>query len=934
MKIFVSVLMVLFCSLLYSQTGISGIVIDGEFDDLLPFANVVVIETGDGTTTDFDGKYFLELTQGSYTIEISFVGYDKKRITGVNVSEGKITSLDVVLDASSNALEEVVVTTTAKRNSETAVLNIQKNANVVLDGLSIQAIKKAGDSDIASAVKRVPGVSVQGGKFVFVRGLGDRYSKTMLNSLELPGIDPDKNTLPLDIFPTSIIENILVQKSASSKLAADFTGGVVNIELKKFTFTPEYNFSYSAGFNPEMHFNNSFIRDQRSGTDWRGVDKDYRTLPLDATVNLPPALSFLPGTEILTKSTRSLSKRMVPLNDTSDMNHSFNFSASSSIDLGGEAKLGYIASVGYKTEQQFYENYIDNTVQKNEGALEFYSEQNSKLGVINKYLSGLAGLTFQNNQNKISLNVLRLQNSESKATNLDRTESVENNYLGVGSTLSYTEKSMLSIPLQWKYKSEDDVFEFNWAYSYSRSSLRDKDLRRSVFETNTSRDVFYFSPNQVSAPSRIWRNLDEESEVLSVDIKVDFDGLGETSSISFGKTINSKIRNFDSKKFDVWYLGDSTILEGNSNAYFFEENIWTRDKRIGTYLRGGFERTNIYESEIDIDASYFETELNFTKEFKLVLGIRNEIFDLKYTGEDLPGNKYEKTPFIGTQDNFLFGNMIYAINNKLKFRLSYYETTARPSFREASTAYIYDPVSETFFLGNPEVQPSYIDNYDLRLEKFSEKNEMFAISFFYKDFYNPIEITNASQNSPNTFLARNIGGATVKGFELEIRENIIDTDNTLTSFSSNVTLIDAEQTMSIDEYDSKYEASKDELVDKVLSNKRPLQGQSPYIINASLNTKLINYDFEFGVFYNVQGETLTNVGLGGIPDVYTKPFNKLDLNIKKSFSGDLDSSLQLRVSNILDEKVESLYKWLGEDSFIFNSFNPGITFTLGYRIKF
>ena len=244
MRLVVSGLMVLFCSLLYSQTGISGIVIDGEFDDLLPFANVVIIETGDGTTTDFDGKYFLELTQGSYTVEISFVGYDKKRITGVNVSEGKITSLDVVLDASSNALEEVVVTTTAKRNSETAVLNIQKNANVVLDGLSIQAIKKAGDSDIASAVKRVPGVSVQGGKFVFVRGLGDRYSKTMLNSLELPGIDPDKNTLPLDIFPTSIIENILVQKSASSKLAADFTGGVVNIELKKFTFTPEYNFSY------------------------------------------------------------------------------------------------------------------------------------------------------------------------------------------------------------------------------------------------------------------------------------------------------------------------------------------------------------------------------------------------------------------------------------------------------------------------------------------------------------------------------------------------------------------------------------------------------------------------------------------------------------------------------------------------------------------
>ena len=279
MKHLILFYLTIFSSILYSQSGVTGLIIDGEFNDLLPFANIIVIETGDGTTSDMDGKYYLELNDGSYTIEFSFVGYNKKRVTGVLVSKNEITNLDVVLEPSSNALEEVVITTTAQKNTETSVLNIQKNANVVLDGLSLQAIKKAGDSDIASAVKRVPGVSIQDGKYVYVRGLGDRYSKTMLNSLELPGIDPDKNTLPLDIFPTSIIENIIIQKSASSKVAADFTGGVVNIELKKFTFAPEYNFSYSGGYNPDMHFNNSFIRDNTSSTDWRGVDSDYRALP-------------------------------------------------------------------------------------------------------------------------------------------------------------------------------------------------------------------------------------------------------------------------------------------------------------------------------------------------------------------------------------------------------------------------------------------------------------------------------------------------------------------------------------------------------------------------------------------------------------------------------------------------------------------------------
>ncbi len=934
MKHLILFFLTIFSSILYSQSGVSGLIIDGEFNDLLPFANIIVIETGNGTTSDLDGKYYLELNDGSYTIEYSFVGYDKKRVTGVLVSKNKITNLDVVLEPSSNALEEVVITTTAQKSTETSVLNIQKNANVVLDGLSIQAIKKAGDSDIASAVKRVPGVSVQDGKYVYVRGLGDRYSKTMLNSLELPGIDPDKNTLPLDLFPTSIIENIIIQKSASSKVAADFTGGVVNIELKKFTFAPEYNFSYSGGYNPDMHFNNSFIRDNTSSTDWRGVDSDYRTLPLDPSIDLPPALHFLPDTDILTKSTRSLSKVMVPLNDKSNMNHSFNFSTSNSINLWGETKLGYITSIGYKTEEQFYESYIDNTVQKSEGVLQFYSEQESQIGVINKFLSGLAGITLQNNYNKVSINVLRLQNGESKASNLERVESVENNYFGVGSTLSYTEKSLLSVPIQGKHNIKDGVIEFDWAYSFSRSNLRDKDLRRSVFETNTARDVFYFSPNQVSAPSRIWRNLDEESTALSFSLKLNLDEIGTESSLSIGTTRNLKHRDYNSKKFDVWFNGDSTILEGNSDAYFYDENIWTRENKTGTYLRGGFERTNIYESETEVDATFIEAELGVTSDLKLIFGVRSEQFNLIYTGEDLPGNKYNKASFINTSDNFLFANTIVGLSDDINLRMSYYETTARPSFREASTAYLYDPVSETFFLGNPEVKPSYISNYDLRFEKFSEKNQMYAVSVFYKDFLDPIEITNASENSPNTFLAKNTGSASVKGIEVEIRKNIFDSQNILTSLSSNITIIDAKQTMSDDEYNSKYEASKDELSNGVLENERPLQGQSPHIVNVGLNTKLINYDLDFGLFYNVQGETLNKVGLGGIPDVFTKPFNKLDFKLKKSFAGKLNSNIELKISNILDDRVESVYRWLGENSFVFNSYNPGITYTVGYRVSF
>ena len=250
-------LILLSTNFIFSQSVITGKVIDGEFNELLPFANVLLLTTEgeniDGTSTDFDGAFTFEVLEGTYILEFSFVGYDSKRITDVIVGQNEEYTLTTTLLPASNALDEVIVTTTAKNNTEAAVLSIQKRAVNLIDGLSAQSIKKTGDSDLASAIKRVPGVSVQDGKFVYVRGLGDRYSKTLLGGLEVPGLDPDKNTLQLDIFPTNLLDNILINKSASADLNADFTGGIVDVVLKDFSVLPEYCFSMSGSYNPDMN---------------------------------------------------------------------------------------------------------------------------------------------------------------------------------------------------------------------------------------------------------------------------------------------------------------------------------------------------------------------------------------------------------------------------------------------------------------------------------------------------------------------------------------------------------------------------------------------------------------------------------------------------------------------------------------------------------
>ena len=212
-----------------AQSVVSGVVIDGDFNEPLAFANVIIREQGTaetvaGAITDFEGRYVLTIERaGTYEVEFSYLGYETKIVSDVVVGISGESEISIVLNPVANALEEVVVTTSARKNSEASVLAIQKGAVTLLDGLSDQTIRKSGDGNVASAIKRIPGVSVQGGKFVYVRGLGDRYSKTLLGGLEVPGLDPDRNTLQLDIFPTNLLDNILVSKSASADQGADFT---------------------------------------------------------------------------------------------------------------------------------------------------------------------------------------------------------------------------------------------------------------------------------------------------------------------------------------------------------------------------------------------------------------------------------------------------------------------------------------------------------------------------------------------------------------------------------------------------------------------------------------------------------------------------------------------------------------------------------------
>ena len=216
-----------------NQGKITGVVKDAESDMPLPDAEISIKGTVNGTTTDFDGIYNLDITAGTYTVVFDFMGFQKIEVTDVIINQNDVTNLDISLKPKANHLEEVVITATqVRRNTEASVLNYQKSSVNLIDGISAQSLRRAGAGNLAGAVKKIPGVTVQGGKYVYVRGLGDRYTKTTLNSVDIPGLDPDKNTLQMDIFSTSILDNIKVVKSFTADLPADFTGGMVDIVTK------------------------------------------------------------------------------------------------------------------------------------------------------------------------------------------------------------------------------------------------------------------------------------------------------------------------------------------------------------------------------------------------------------------------------------------------------------------------------------------------------------------------------------------------------------------------------------------------------------------------------------------------------------------------------------------------------------------------------
>lgn len=941
MKNFPIVLFALFfIQIGFSQTtGVTGTINDGEFNDVLPFANIVVKDTQNGTTTDFEGQYTLELEPGTYTLVYSFVGYQTKEVTGVTILAGKLTNTNVTLNASEGQLDEVVITTTARRNTEASVLSLQKNSVNLMDGLSLESIKKTGASDIASAVKNVPGVSIQGGKFVYVRGLGDRYTKSILNGVDVPGLDPDRNTLQLDIFPTQILENIIVVKAATADQPADFTGGVIDIVTKDIPSREEYSLSIGATYNSDFHFNNDYLASEKSSTDFLGFDDGLRDNPLAPTQEIPlPQENGAAATQF----TQLFEKRMAAHRETSFLDYNFSATAGNQYEIG-DKKIGYLASLSYRNETTYYDEYINGQIfrkdESDKSNFELLADrtQNGESGTNNVLISALAGLSLKSDKSKYRFNILHVQNGESQASIFRQSNFIISSNNVIKDNLTYTQRAITNALLSGKHNfgAEGD-WNVDWSLSPTLARIDDKDFRVSPFRITTNpetgEEVFTIEPSESGIPSRFYRELEEINLAGKLDIEKKHSLFGNDAKSKFGGGYTFKTRQFDIYKFSIPLLNfPSATINGDPDQILQDENIYDAATNSGFFIRQDSNDSDSYDSDVSIASAYVSEELKITPWLNSIVGVRFEQFNLIYTGEDQLGNSLNEAEILNKSDFFPSVNFIFDLdedgNNKI--RTSYARTTARPSFKEASLVEIFDPISSTTFIGNINLQPTYINNFDLRYEKYGESGDFFALSGFYKTFKDPIELSFI-RRAYGQYTPLNLGNANVYGAEIEVRKNLgfiggLDKLN----FNVNLSVIESQQKYSDDEREGRLDNLRE---GETLGDTRQLQGQSPYLLNMGFNYE--DNGWNAGVFYNSQGKTLQIVGAGDVADVFTLPYHNVKFNISKTLGENKNSTISLKFDNLLDDDIESVYQSFGAQDQTYSRWSPGQDISLSYSVKF
>ncbi len=946
---FLTIFLLTMISVLLAENGvIAGRIVDSETGESLLGANVIVEELGSGAATDLDGAYRIyDVPAGTYTLKITYIGYQTKKVSDIVVKAGEVYNMNIVLTSESLQMESVVVTAKSMKNTEAALLKHRQKSRNVSDAISAEGMSEAGLGTAAEAMKKITGASVVDGKYVYVRGLGDRYTSTSLNGAEIPSADPYTRSGTIDIVPSNLIDNVITTKSFTPDKPGNFSGGNVDIKTKDFPDKFNLSFSSSLSYNSTTNLKKGLVNSDLGSSQLFGYDNGS----LDVPSFVPDTINYIvnPRTNkdeanYLESLSDAFSHNMISDKKTlPPVNQKYSFSIGNQTDLFGRA-LGFIASAMYNRK---YSGYQDGTYAR--WALKSTADQAS--GLQNMYNlrddkttdNVLLGINLKTSyklspKNIISFTTMYNQNGISTSRNFvgSYPYDLKEDELYAVSSQQYKERKLTSYQLNGRHQFDFlRKIKLEWQTTYAKSMQNEPDLRYMTYsfqpgETDTTYNVRSNIPQE-----RYFRDLTENRMSGNYNIVLPVFASGaDIAKIKLGSSYAFKDRDFNERRFVYEPPEDIGSLlndyNGDFEQVFTDENLGLLGSEIkpngkeyydmGIAINETNQQKYNYTGEQFVTAHYLMADFLITSKLRCITGVR-------YENTDMEVASYDTTQPVGnvTTEDFLPSiNFIYNLRDNLNLRAAYGRTLSRPSFREISPLVSYDFKEGDKFIGNADLKRTLIDNYDLRVEWFNKPGQLLAVSGFYKYFKNPIEMVIKDINYWQSWV--NVPEAETYGVELELRQKLGFIHQSLNNFSlnTNASFIHSEV-----KRDSLELANKRKVNPSVKSH-RPFQGQSPYLVNVTLSYDNREHRLSSTLYYNIFGERLTAIGKSGTPDIYEQPANTLNFSVSKGITRNIN--LKFSVKNIFDSRQEEVYAFKDVD-YTSKLHRGGRSISLGFKYR-
>ena len=917
--------------------GIRGAVLDEDFNVPLVAAQVLIVETGQKTTTSDEGNYvFGQVPPGTYTLVFSKEGYTRKLIPDVVVSPGQMTEIDVSLAGEFTEMEEFIVQDLELGGStEIGLLNLRMENPSLMDSISSDLMSQAGASDAASALRLVSGATVEDGKYAVVRGLPDRYVNSQLNGVRLPTADADKRAVQLDQFPAALIDSIQVSKTFTPDQQGDASGGAVNLVLKGIPEEPLLKFQVKPEYNSQATENDDFL----THGDGMGTTRD-----------------------------------------SASMNYSGSLTAGGKYDFDNSVRVGALVSMYYKKDYSYYEEgehniYIANLQNGRYSMVPYVREEFTSLydvteGVEKDQWGILGAVGAEVENHSLSLMYMRTQVTEDKATLMEDVRG--NAYFADDSgveapfhrsqTIEYTTRTQSTVQLKGRHTLVIPEYEFgsfwlflnpeiDWTAAFSSAGMDQPDKR--VF-SSVWRPERVVIPNVLVIPptytgydpsgsgngfaQRIWKEITEDSQQFLVNGKLPFEQWsGDEGYLKIG-LFNDRL--------DREYKQTSFFYEtgGSYNAPW--ESYWSDVYASEGHALIASDEDVDYSGEQRIMAGYYMVDLPLSSFLKIIGGTRYESTDLE-TVNHPKGPNAQYLPPGGTgwttfgpeadvtyeQDDVLpsIGVEVVPVE-KIKLRASYSETVARQTFKELSPVMQMEYLGADIFVGNPELQMSALDNYDLRFDYEPYSGGLFSVSWFHKDVKKPIEYVQRFQAALFYTTAVNYPEGTLEGYEFEVRQDIGRLYEPLQGFSigANATFIDSEVTLPADEAADFHSIG-------VPIRSRDMLNAPHHLYNFSLMYEHERYGTQVGLFYTVRGDTLVEGGVAlsnsYVPDVYEDAYGTLNFGLTQPLGENCKIAFQAK--NLTNPEIRRVYRsdYITDEA-VKTSYKKGIDLSVSLSYEF